>query len=221
MNKQRTGYGLLVLTVVVSLLAVIPQPAIAQSDKGIELYNSGQFRDAEKVFREALRIKPQDVTANYYLGLSVLLQNKPQEALEIFLKLENTQAGANKLAKSAVPSEYQIQIALARARLALKQYEEAWENLEAAGKGHSNSSEVCMYRGVYYLRKEMNSEAVAELEKAIALDAKNAYAYFYAGIAHDREGHAERAVQVLKIFLELVPDAPEANLAKSIIDRLC
>jgi tetratricopeptide (TPR) repeat protein len=221
MNKQKICCSASVLAIAFSMMTAVPQKVVAQTEKGIELYNSGEFRKAEGVLQEVLKTKPSDMAANFYLGLSVLLQARYKEALDIFLKVNDDQAKTNQRSRPPVPNKYQIQIALARARLGLKQFPEAWKNLESSKIENSGSSDVYLYRGLYYLLQEKNPEAISELEKAIKLDAKNAYAYYYAGVANDREGHAERAVQLLKIFLQLAPDAPEASEAKSIIDRLC
>jgi tetratricopeptide (TPR) repeat protein len=221
MNKQRKCFGLWVFTIAFSLMLVLPLQVFAQTEKGIELYNSGQFRNAEGALRETLKSHPSDVTANYYLGLSVLLQNRYKEALDIFSKVKDDRSKADQPSRLSVPSECQIQIALARAQLGLKQYAAAWKNLESARVENPDSSEVYMYRGVCFLQQEKTAEAINELDKAISLDARNAYAYYYAGVANYREKHAERAVELLKIFLKLKPDAPEAGDAKWIIDQLC
>jgi tetratricopeptide (TPR) repeat protein len=221
MNKNKQCHKILALFLFLSLVAVIPRQIFAQVEKGIELYNSSKYQEAEKVLREALKAAPRNAQANYYLGLSVLQQQKYGDALDIFLKVKDDQDKAEQMARSPIPNEYQIQMALARARLGLKQYSEAWKNLESAGIEEPSSSEVYEYRGVYYLNQEKNQEAIKELEKAISLDAQNAYAYYYVGLAYYRSGNGEKAVEALKIFLKLAPYAPEVAEAKSIIDKLC
>jgi tetratricopeptide (TPR) repeat protein len=221
MNTRRARGSILVLSVVFSLMAVVPQQGFAQTAKGIQLYNSWQFQEAEKVFRAALKADPRDTPANYYLGLCVLEQERPAEALDIFLKVKKDQDKADKSTRPAVPSEYQIQLALARARLALKQYADAWKNLESARIEDGKASDVYVYRGLYYLQQEKFKEASDALEKAITLDKKNPYAYYYAGQAHIGLGNPAKAVEDLKMFLQLAPDAPEAPKAKKLHDQLC
>jgi cytochrome c-type biogenesis protein CcmH/NrfG len=221
MNKRITRCLILMLSVVLSLAVIMPQTICAQTSKGIELYNAWKFADAEKVLREALKAEPSATLANYYLGLSVLMQDKHSEALDIFLKVKRSQDKADQWTRPAVPSEYQIQMAMARARLELNQYEEAWKNLESARIEDGKASDVYVYRGQYYVLKNKNSEAVKELEKAIKLDEKNAYAYYYMGLAYYQSGQADKAVTALKMFLQLFPGAPEAGNAKKIVDQLC
>jgi tetratricopeptide (TPR) repeat protein len=221
MNNHGKCGGVLALLISISLIAVMPKQVFAQTEKGIELYNSGKFRDAEVLLREALKAEPWDVSANYYLGLSILQQKKYGDALQIFLKVKDDQGKAEQWDQSPIPNEYQIQMALARARLGLKQYAEAWKNLESARIEDGSSSEVYMYRGVYYLDQEKHKEAIDELEKAISLDDQNAYAYYYVGLAYFRSGNGEKARDSLEKFLELAPGAPEAPEAKALYDSLC
>jgi tetratricopeptide (TPR) repeat protein len=221
MNKRRVCSSLLVLSVVFLLIAGIPQQLLAQTEKGIELYNSERYQDAERVFRDALKADPLDVPATFYLGLLLLQQEKYGDSLDAFLKAKKGLDRADQWKRPTVPNEYQVQIALARARIGLKQYAEAWKNLESARIEDNSSSEVYVYRGVYYLQQEKHPEAIKELEKAIKLDAKNPYAFYYVGLAYYRSGNPEKAVEALKSFIQLAPSAPEAPKAKELIDKLC
>ncbi len=201
------------------VFASVPAQISAQSKKGVEFYDAGQFKEAEAAFREALKSNPKDTPNSYFLGLAVLLQDKHDEALNILLKVKQSQADPR--TRSAVPDEYQINLALARTHLELKQYEDAWKNLEAARSQSNNASDVYVYRGVYYFQLEKFPEALKELEKAISLDAKNPYAHYYEGLAYYKTGVADKAVSALKMFLQLYPNAPEAAKAKEIVDKLC
>jgi tetratricopeptide (TPR) repeat protein len=188
MKKLRSWERMLVLSIVVSLFALVPQLALAGTSTGLELYN---------------------------LGLSNLSQEKYQDALDAFLKIKGSPAG------KAIPSEYQVQIALGRARLGLNQYDEAWKNLESARALKANSSEVYLYRGVFYFQQEKYLEARNELDKAISLNKKEAYAYYYEGLAHYHLGEASKAAEDLKTFVGLEPDAPEVEKATILIKQLC
>jgi tetratricopeptide (TPR) repeat protein len=218
MNKSKAFLGILV---VFSLVVVVSQSVFGQMKKGVELYDIGEFQKAEKAFGQALKANPADLQANYYLGLSVLFQDKHKEALDIFLKVKQSRDKMDQRNRPAFPNECQIQVALARTRLELKQYDEAWKNLESARKENANSSDVYVYRGSYYLQQEKTKEALKELEKAISLDAKNAYAFYYQGLAYQAAGEAEKAVNALKTFIQLAPFAPEYDKAKGIITSLC
>jgi tetratricopeptide (TPR) repeat protein len=221
MNKFARFSTILVFSCFVSLMAAMPPRIFAQTEKGIELYNSWEYQEAEKILRDALKTDPQDIAANFYLGLSILLQEKYSEALEIFQKVEDDQGKVKLQKASNIPDEYQIQIALARAHLGLKQNAEAWKILESAEKAHPGFPDVHVYQGAYYIQVNDPKKAIKELEKAMQLDAKNIYAHYYAGHAYLRLGNPARAVDMFKIFIELAPNAPEAPKAKSLIFALC
>jgi tetratricopeptide (TPR) repeat protein len=221
MNMRRTSSLMLVLSVVFSLVAVAPQQIFAQTGKGIELYNSWDFKGAEKVLRDAIKADPSDTLANYHLGLALMGQQNYSEALDIFLKVKRSQDKADQWSRPAIPNEYQIQLATARARLGLKQYEEAWKNLESARIEDGSAADVYVYRGAYYVLQEKDREALVELDKAHKLDDQNAYAHYYMGLAYFHSGQASKAVEALKTFLTLAPRAPEAAKAKLIVDQLC
>jgi cytochrome c-type biogenesis protein CcmH/NrfG len=220
MINRKAFCQILVLSVAFSLLGTVSQTA-AQSKQGIELYNTWQYQEAEKVFREELKADPNNTPANFYLGLTVLGQEKYKDALDLFVRVYKSQQRADQRTRSAVPSEYQIQLAMAQARIGLKQYADAWKNLESARIEDGSASDVYVYRGLYYLEQDKIKEAEKELEKAIALDGKNPYAYYYAGLAHHKAGNPQRAVEDLKMFLQLAPNAPEAPKAKLLHDQLC
>lgn len=220
MTKRRMNCLILVLCMAVLTVVVATPLVFAQTKQGVDLFNSWKFQESEKVLREAVKTDPQDIQAAYYLGLSVLMQDKHSEALEILLKVQASQAKAGQ-GRPAVPDEYQIRIALARTYLELKQNEDAWKNLEAANKINAGALDVHIYRGAYYLNKEKYPQAIKELEKAMKLDDNNAYAHYYAGYAYLRSGNPAKAVEVFKSFIQLAPNAPEADKIKALVAALC
>lgn len=221
MTKKRGTFCVaLAAALALAAAALMPVPVCGQTEKGVELYNSWEYLEAEKVLREAVQKNPQDVKANYYLGLSLLLQQKHGEALDLLLKAKEARVKGGR-GPADTPGECQIEIALARAHLGLQQYREAWKNLEAAGKLDSRNADVYVYRGVYYHQQGKEKDAIKELEKAIRLDDHNVYAHYYAGHVYLRLGNPARAVDMFRTFLTLAPNAPEAPKAKVLIDALC
>jgi tetratricopeptide (TPR) repeat protein len=221
MNRLAASSILSGILVLFLISVSIPQGLMAQTGRGIDLCDSWKFQEAEKVLREALAANPRDIQAAYYLGLSVLMQDKHNEALEILLKAKSDLDKAGSQARPSVPDEYQIQIALARTYLELKRYPEAWKSLESAQKEHPDSVDVHVYRGVYYMFRGDLQKAIGELDKSLSMDSNNAYANYYAGLAYLRNGNPSKAVDLFKAFLQLAPDAPEAGKAKALIAALC
>jgi len=56
--------------------------AIKNSVQAGHYLQTGQFRQGEKTFREAVRLDPDDPQANYYLGRFLLAQKQPRSALK-------------------------------------------------------------------------------------------------------------------------------------------
>lgn len=204
------------LSLVVFLLAAAP--LCAQMDKGVEHYRLWKFQDAEKAFRQELQANPGNLEASCYLGQTLLMQEKFDEALGIF-------AGAKKNAAmktgSPVADAYHVNLSLARAQLGLKRNEEAWNSLEDAERAQPGTADVLVFRGVYYMQKQDLEKAARELEKAMEMDEENAYAHYYAGLVYLRQGHPAKAVDMLKMFIQLLPYAPEAYKAEILIAGLC
>jgi len=214
MNRFDVLFKILVFSAAFLFINGMSLQVLAQTDKGIELYNSWEYENAEKAFRKALVQKPDDAQAGYYLGLSLLMQGKYKEALDV---LQNAKASG----EAGLPDKGQLEISLTRAYLALARYPEALESLKAAETAKADPVDIHTFRGAYYLEKNSVKEAAQELEKAIELESRNAYTYYYAGFAHLRLGNPAKAVQMFQMFLRLSPYAPEARDAKFLVDSLC
>jgi tetratricopeptide (TPR) repeat protein len=222
MNRSTTLCKILALSAVAVIsIAGMSLQVMAQTGKGIELYNSWEFEKAEEALREVLKDEPADIQTCYYLGLSLLMQEKYQEALDMFQKAKTRLDKPALSEQSGIPDDGQLEIALTRAYLGLEKYAEAWECLKAAEKANANPADTHTFRGALYLEENEAEKAAEEVEKAIELDSHNAYAYYYAGYAYLRLGNPAKAVDMFKTFLLLAPYAPETGKAKFLIDSLC
>lgn len=74
--------------------------------------------------------------------------------------------------------------------------------------------------GILFLNKDDNADAVLYLDKAIALDATSAAAYYYRGLAHLRAEQRAEARTDLEKVIALAPDGPEANDARQLLASL-
>lgn len=221
MNKSTKLYRTLVLSAVLIFIGGMSLQIMAQTVKGIDLYNSWEYERAEKALHKVLKDEPADVQARYYLGLSLLMQGKYQEALDTLQKAKASVDESAASGEAGLPKKGQLEIALTQTYLELKRIPEALESLEAAEKAKANPVDIHTFRGAYYLEKNSVQEAAQELEKAIELDSQNAYTYYYAGFAYLRLGNPAKAVQMFQVFLTLNPYTPEAEETKSLVDSLC
>jgi tetratricopeptide (TPR) repeat protein len=221
MRKYGVFFNILVLCLVFCFTVSIPKGAFAQIKSGIELYEAGDYVNAEAKLRVELKAEPRNTTARYYLGLSLLYQGNFEEALDELKTAKSEQEGDGPYSRPAVPSDYQLNIALAQAYIGLGQLDKAWPRLESAKTENPDSSDVFLYRGVYFYVQKDYAEAIKSLEKSISLDAKKAYAYYYMGMAYSNTDEPDKMVDAFKIFLQLAPDAPEAPDVKKRVDAAC
>lgn len=221
MDKSTKSNVILMLSVIAILIGGISLQIMAQTEKGIELYNSWEYEKAGKVLQAVLEKEPANFQARYYLGLSLLMQGKYQEALDALQKAKASIDDSTASGEAGPPDKGQLEIAFTQAYLGLKRIPEVLESLEAAEKAKANPVDIHTFRGAYYLEKNSVKEAAQELEKAIELDSHNAYTYYYAGFAHLRSGNPAKAVQMFQVFLTLNPYAPEAEKTRFLVDSLC
>lgn len=214
MYKSVIKYRTILLFAVLLSVFLIQPPVFAQTERGVDLFNYWDFKKAEDAFRKALKNNPGDNEASYYLGMSLIMQKRYQESLEVLKNIKDPEDGE-------IPDKGQLKIALARAYLGLKNYPEALEYLNVAEEVNANPIEYHTYRGAYYLEKKDAKRAAAELDKAIELGSKNPYTYYHAGFAYLSLGNPSDAVKAFEIFLQLAPYAPEAEAVSLIVGSLC
>ena len=66
-------------------------------------------------------------------------------------------------------------------------------------------------RGVAYGKKGEVDRAIADFDKAIALDPKLAFAYFNRGVAYEKKGDKEQAIADFRKALEIDPSHQDAK----------
>lgn len=178
----------------------------ADLGKAIEFYRAKQYEQAEKELRAVLEEEPENVEAQYHLGLTLLELQKYVEAEQVLQKVA-----------SKAPRPEEVQIALTRTYLGLNQLEKAQKELEEAARIKPGHPGVPLYRGVLLIYRKDYAGAVKELDKAISLDPGQAYAHYYAGLAYSNLKRPDRMVNHFQTFLKLAPDAPEAEKVKAVL----
>ncbi len=221
MNRSTCIHRFVLISVAFILVIGISLFVYGGTEEGINSYSIGEFEKAGTLFKEALKHDPSDVHAGYYLGLSLIMQKKYGEALGIFQDLKGTIKNKTDMNDAGFPTKGQVEIALSRAYIGLKQYPEVMERLKEAEKTNADPVDIHTYKGAYYLEINEISKAQEELDMALKMNTQNAYTFYYAGILYLRSGDPKKAVELLKVFLELAPYAPEAVNVKFLVDTLC
>ena len=221
MNRKSLIHSFLLAAVAFILVSGVSLNVMAKTEDGLKSFSIGEFEKAEAIFKEILKGDAENVQAGYYLGLSLLMQEKYDEALGTFQSLKANINNKEIMKDAEIPSKGQVEIGLVRANLGLKKYPEALKSIKSAEKAKADPIEIHTYKGAYYLEMNENTRANEELEKALELKSQNPYTYYYAGIASLRLGNPSKAVKLFETFLNMAPYAPEAEHAKFLVDTLC
>lgn len=206
MHNRRFRHGLLT-----GLLLALPGLALgADLQKGVDLYETRKYSEAAAELREVVKEAPDNISARYYLGMT-LMELKEYEPAEEQLKQAEEQRPEVK------PRRDQIKAGLAQVYTEQKRHDEAQQLVDEALKENDKSAEAYFAQGKLRVYRKDYAAAVPALEKAIELDPKNAYAHYHAGIAYSNVRRPDKMVNEFQIFLTLAPDAPEADKVKSLL----
>ncbi len=188
---------------------ILALPALAGSDqleKCRELYDAKKYSEAESALKQFLKQEPENAQAAYYLGLTLLEENKFNEAEQAFLRTHE-----------GTPSRDKIQIGLARAYMGLEQLEKAQMSLDEAEKVNPDNAKVFYYRGILAAHRKDYKASAESLEKSLGLEPDNAYAHYYAGLAYNILKRPDKMVEHFQAFLKLAPEAPEAEKVRTVL----
>jgi tetratricopeptide (TPR) repeat protein len=186
--------------------AVAPVAAQADSNPAVAialgrvLEQEKNYGESEARLRKATELAPSDPAAWVWLG-------------ETYLRQRNTGAAEGAFRKAAeVAGGNDYYLGVARQRL--RQYDEA---VAAFGRAQGFGALVPYQIGVTRVFQEQWQPALDQLSQAIDMDPALAYAYYYRGRAADKLGRKDLLVNDMERFLNLAPNAPEADQARAIL----
>lgn len=201
----------------VMICAVLGMPAFSQTADDLararDLYHGKKFQEAETLLRRVLDAEPGNAEAGYWLGLSLLELKRFDEAEEALRKAEENRPEES----GAMPRIDMIRVGLARCYMERDRLGEAQAALDEALRIKADNPDAYFYRGMLEARRKDYASSARSMDKVIELDPKNAYAYYYAGLAYNQIKRPDLVVQRLQTFLKLAPDAPEASKVQSLL----
>jgi tetratricopeptide (TPR) repeat protein len=192
--------------------------------EGIQYYNAKRFQEAETTFRDVLRAEPNNAQAHYTLGLTLLELQRFAEAADEFSRADKLTPPSNQVRMVKVESSAlrrdDIKIGLARAYMGQKQFDKAKIALDEAQQIRSDNPDIYHYRGMLNSQRGDYVAATSDFEGAIKLNPKNAYSYYYAGLAYNKLKRPDKMVQHFETFLKLAPNAPEAGKVRALLSSI-
>jgi tetratricopeptide (TPR) repeat protein len=192
--------------------------------EGIQYYNAKKYQEAETALRDVLRAEPNNAQAHYTLGLTLLELQRFAEAADEFNRADKLTPPSNQIrmvkGDNSAPRRDDIKIGLARAYMGQKQFDKGRMALDEAQRIRSDSPDVYYYRGMLNSQQGDYAAAASDFESAIKLNPKNAYAYYYAGLAYNKLKRPDKMVQHFETFLKLAPNAPEAGKVRALLSSI-
>lgn len=177
--------------------------------RGKVLLEQFKYKEAKNSFDEVIMEKPKHKQARYLRGTALV-------------ELGNLDAAWNDFMKTLeVDSDYAPGfVGKAMIHIKKEEYEHAWNNLEKALSLDENLAEAYYYKGVVQGYRDQLDPAITSLEKCLEINPKHAYAHYQLGLAYNEKNRPDLTAEHLSIFLELAPEAPEADKVRKLLNFL-
>src|SRR5262245_13192107 len=182
-------------------------PSEARLDRGTDLLKSNRYDEAIAEFREAIRLKPDNLFAHYKLGTAYLKAGRYAEG-------EATCEGALAITREKQPDEFDLSnllMCLGEAKFRLGKDDEAINAFKRVAEMNPKIFDVQIRLAHSLIRKGANDEAISVLKECLTLEPKNALVpYILAGV-YLIQGHLDEVITNLKSAIKLDPNYAEAH----------
>ena len=183
-------------------------------NQGVTFYNGGQYAEAVKAFEVVLEVDSEQPAVWANVGNCHTKLGQYDKALEAYdraiaLEPENAAHYQNKGSVYASNGE---------AEKAREYYEKAASMSTELSPADAAVNYYNM--GVTYINGGQSQEAAEALKKAVELDPNHAEAHYQLGITLISLNDMEGAMDHLRTYLVLAPTAPNAEVAKALIEQL-
>ena len=187
-----------------------PQAYDLSIAKGLLRFSSGQYSDAERLFKAALEANPGDSRASFYLGQTLIRLKRPEAAEDIFQKL---------LHKNQ--ADGRAWLGLGMAQYNRGRYTEALTSLDNAEKYLPTDPLVFYYQGLTYHQKGAFDLSPGRLLRARTLSPDLAApSHYYSGIAYYQRGLLEEAREEFNAVLRVgEPGSDLVNSARQFLEE--
>lgn len=178
-------------------------------EEGKLYYLQFKYSEAKARFDQVIAANPNHKLALYYRGRSLIKLHRPDEAAKDFersLQLDS---------RFALGFVGRAEVAMAK-----KDFETASTSVVRALEINPGEAEAWYMRGLLLGYQEKVEEAIESFKKCLELDAKHVYAHYHLGLAYSQIKRKDLAILHLQKFLELAPNAPEAEQVRKLLNTL-
>ncbi len=169
--------------------------------KGIVLYNSARYSEAERYLREAVRAKPGDPMAGYYLGQSLLRLKRYQAAEERFREILRHD-----------PEDARARLGLGMALYHQERYTDALANLTMAEPRLKDEPLLYYYRALAAAGRDSFDQSSENFVRAGELDPDFAQdPQYQRGAALYRQGNTDQAAAAFQSAVQATTLAPQGG----------
>lgn len=170
-------------------------------NKGLELYQKGDYIGARRNFKKAIKIDPKFAKAYYMVGLCAYNTKNFSDAFKYFSK-----------AVELNPDLLDAQLKLAYIYILAKQPDQAIERLNFILERNPQNMDALFLKAIALVAQEKKEEAVQLLSNILSLNPENLAAYIYLAKIYINEKKIALAENLLKRALRYLPQNLQLNL---------
>jgi tetratricopeptide (TPR) repeat protein len=174
----------------------------------------GELEDAEQKLASAASKAKTDPAPAFLRGEVLLMQERVDAASDAWGEARDRARSLLDGSSEDPVAQYYLGAALVR----LRESAAARDPLQAALESEWNDAAVHYQLGLSYVFEREWDDAIEHLDAAIEADPKLAHAYYYRGLAWHQKGRVDKALNDLDLFVQLAPDAPETETARTILE---
>jgi len=187
----------------------LPRNAQAWNHLGLAHHGAGQIEQAQRYYREALRLDVNLASARYNLGALSLEQNDLAAAIEHLTSYTAFQ-----------PQSADGWIKLGNAQTRARRLEQAERCYKNALDLRQRDPEALNGLGNVAFHRRRTQEAVSLFTSALGENAKYAPAVFNIAVVHQSQNNRQQALDELKQYASLAPTAPNIDVVHGAIEQL-
>jgi tetratricopeptide (TPR) repeat protein len=193
------------------LLKDVPKNAVALYEKGLNKATKDNAKDAIADFDSAIAIYPNFTAAYYEKGAALLKMKDFDNAIAAFVK-------AIELKPDYVEAKYGYGMAMYEK----KNYAVSAAALNDVLQQQKDMPEARLYLGIslFYLKNVDGAETELKYTLTTTGGEKLSLAHLYLGLIYSQKKKNPEAIVELEKYLELVPNAPNAEKIKQAIEQL-